>query len=326
MASSVVVIGSSNMDLITYTTDVPLIGQTIRGNDFKMGFGGKGANQCIACGRLGVKASMITKVGQDTFGQDTIKNYQKNGVDTTYVYTTAEHPSGMAQITVDGAGRNMIIIVSGANDALSESDVSAARGLLGHARVVCCQLEIPLSTTIAALRIAKQEAENVNNKKLISILNPAPAPKASEVPHLPKEFYTLCDIMIPNETELAELTSMSVNTEKEIESAARVLISRGVGKVIVTLGSRGCMLVERDGEATIVPVSPPVSGSAVVDTTGAGDCFIGALACLLSRDVPLRLALQGANTVAALSVQKRGTQTSYPDKETVLSKGFALPL
>eukprot|EP00727_Mastigamoeba_balamuthi_P007437 m51a1_g3313 putative ribokinase (531) ;mRNA; r:339154-341221 len=303
---SIAVVGSSNMDLIAYTNEMPLVGQTVLGRDFKMGFGGKGANQCIACGRLGAHVVMVTKVGQDDFGRTTIENYKRNGVDTQHVSVApAGVPSGVAQITVDGRGRNVITVVSGANDRLEPADVERARPAIAGCKALLCQLEVPVATTLAALRLGRSVGAT-------TIMNPAPAPTAP----LPAEVYELSDVMAPNETELACLSGMPVGSTAEAEAAARSLLARGCRSVVVTLGENGCLWVPREGKAVHV-AAPKV---AAVDTVGAGDCFLGALAFCLARGDAMQDALRPTKAPAAapreeddeadeFSARKRHTRT-----------------
>jgi len=297
MDGKIVVVGSSNMDLITYTSILPKVGETVKGNDFKMGFGGKGANQAVQAAKLGGKVSMITKVGQDTFGRDTIKNYNDLGINTNGVLVTNSAPTGVAPITVNTlTGNNSIIIVPGANDQLLPEDIYKLELDIKSARVLLCQLEIPLQTTIAALKIAKQAG-------VITIFNPAPATDI-----LPSEIYAYCDYVCPNETELEILTKQSVETLDNIKVAANILLKRGAKKVLVTLGSRGSMLIE-ENNILHLPATPVEK---VVDTTGAGDSFLGALGYALANNYQIEKAIKLATNIAGWSVQYTGTQTSFP--------------
>ncbi|MFH1723732.1 MAG: ribokinase [Elusimicrobiota bacterium] len=295
------VVGACNLDLISYVPRLPRVGETLHGTRFHMGFGGKGANQAVMAAKLGGDVAMVAKLGDDVFGKDTLKNFESLGVDTRHVHLTDRAFSGVAPIAVDPEGRNSIIIVTGANDLLTEGEIEAGRRSIAAARILVCQLEIPLEVSLAALRIARQEGVR-------TIFNPAPAR-----PDLPEELYRLSDVFCPNESETELLTGMPVGTPKEAEAAARVLVERGAGTVILTLGERGSLLVAGGG-AEHVPVEPVKA----VDTTGAGDAFVGSLAFFLASGTALPEAVRRANRVAALSVRSSGTQTSFPEAKDLL--------
>lgn len=326
------------MDLITYTEEMPQIGETIRGKDFQMGFGGKGANQCVAAGRLGARVAMVSRVGDDSFGRETLANYAAAGVGTALVRVTAGAPTGVAQITVDAAGRNAIVIVPGANDAMAPAaDAEGAPAfvaLVRGARLLVCQLEVPLAATVSALRVARAHG-------VPTLLNPAPAALPTATPAqcaLVREMFALTDVLVPNETELATLAGVPVRSVADAErAAARVLRGAALAAagaaprfVLVTLGAGGALLAHRDPATGAVATRlAPLAGPPVtaVDTTGAGDCFIGALAFFLVRELAagtpadpadpaffdaLARAVPKASVVATNSVTKRGTQISYP--------------
>ncbi|HEX7588966.1 MAG TPA: PfkB family carbohydrate kinase, partial [Anaerolineae bacterium] len=227
------VVGSSNIDLISKVPRLPRLGETLVGHSFHLGYGGKGANQAVMAAKLGASVAMVTKLGGDVFGKGTLENYRAMGIDTTFVLFDEKQASGVAPIFVDDSAQNFIVIIPGANDALSPSDARAAARVIRSAAVLICQLEIPLETTLEAFRIAR--AGNVR-----TILNPAPA-----VP-LPDELLQITDICVPNETEIELLTGSPVQSMSEAEAAARQLLARGVGVVIVTLGERGALLVQPD--------------------------------------------------------------------------------
>jgi len=338
--TDVVVFGSSNMDMITYTEAMPKSGETIRGKDFKLGFGGKGANQCVACGRLGARVVMVSRVGDDNFGRDTLENYVKNGVDTSLVKVTKGYPTGVAQITVDAEGHNSIIIVPGANDMMSPmADADGSPDFIETvkgAKMLVCQLEVSLAATVSALRVA-------HNNKVLTILNPAPAVLPTDTLEqcdLVRELYSLSDIFVPNETELETLTGLSVKSISDAERAAeRVLRGMAIGAlgsapryVLVTLGENGSLLSRKNPTTGAIEhcFQPLETRVKAIDTTGAGDCFIGALAFFLSRqmtpemtcDSPeffnaLKRSIPKACSVASNSVTKLGTQTSYPHPDEI---------
>jgi ribokinase len=240
---------------------------------------------------------MVSRVGRDVFGEQTLAHYRAEGIDTGHVRADAERPTGVASIVVDDEARNCILVVAGANGALSSEDVRAAAEAVRTADVLLCQLEVPVETTAEALRLAR--AAGVR-----TVLNPAPA-----LP-LPDEVLALADLCVPNETEVEALTGRPAGTPPQAEEAARALLGRGPGTVIVTLGPRGALVVEGQRAQHV----PGVEVEAV-DTTGAGDAFIGALAVGLAEGRLLAEAVRRANVLAALSVTRAGTQTSFPRRD-----------
>ena len=260
-SAAVVVVGSANVDLVASSPRMPKPGETISGTRFEQLFGGKGSNQAVAAALLGSSVRMVAKVGTDSLGESYLDNFRQMGVDTAHVGRTPEAATGVAQITVDDAGENVIIIVPGANGLLSAADVAAAGGAFDGARVLLTQLEVPVPTTVAALRAGRAAG-------LLTVFNSAPAPTAP----LPPELFTLCDVVCPNETEAALMTGMPTETLAEAEAAARRIIEMGAKSVVMTLGSRGCMLVSPDEPKPLhVEVPPELRGAKVVDTTGAGE-------------------------------------------------------
>ncbi len=290
------VIGACNMDLISYAPRLPKLGETLPGTRFQMGFGGKGANQAVMAARLGAQVSLVAKLGQDLFGENTLANLRANGIDTRFVQVTDESFTGVAPIWVDeSTGNNAIIVALGANELLSPQDVAAAQEVIQAADVVVCQWECPLETTLAALGMAHQAGVR-------TIFNPAPARAG-----LPAEAYQLSDIFCPNESETETLTGRPVSTLEQAEAAARELLSRGAARVILTLGERGSLLVAPDKVH-----HAPAPAVKAVDTTGAGDAFVGSLAYFIARGFSLTAAMARANQIAAISVQFPGTQSSFP--------------
>lgn len=301
------VVGSSNIDLVSYAPRLPKLGETISGTRFQMGFGGKGANQAVMAAKLGGDVSMVTKVGPDIFGDDTRKNYANVGIDTTYVFTAQDSFTGVAPIWVDeSSGNNAIILALGANDLLDPTDVEKARPALEAARVLVCQWEVPLSATLAALRLAREAG-------VTTVFNPAPARNA-----LPDEAYALSDIFCPNESETELLTGLPVATLEQAAAAAQVFLERGAGNVILTLGERGSLLVSPHQIAHV-----PATQVKAVDTTGAGDAFVGSLAYFLAAGRDLVHAIERANRIAAISVQAPGTQSSFPNAADLPSELLA---
>ena len=294
--AKICVVGACNLDLISYVPRLPSMGETLHGSRFHMGFGGKGANQAIMAAKMGGAVTMVSKLGQDVFGENTLKNFKSWGVNTQHVHFTDQAFSGVAPIAVDPEGHNSIIIVTGANDLLTGAEVEAARSAIASSSILVCQLEIPLDISLAALRIAREEGVK-------TIFNPAPA-----LSEIPAEIYHLSDIFCPNETETELLTGMSVDSVEEAEIAAKVLIDRGAASVILTLGKRGSLLVAGTiaEHVTVEPVK-------ALDTTGAGDAFVGSLAFFLAAGKSLSDSIKRANRIAAISVQSSGTQTSFPE-------------
>jgi ribokinase len=289
----IVVVGSANVDLTTFTDAFPQPGETIFGRQFHLGFGGKGANQAVAAKLCGAEVSMIARVGDDLFGPATIQNFASYKIDTTFVLITPGVSSGVAPIFVDSAGQNRILVVKGANDRLLPSDVDAATDLLSRADFIVLQLEIPLETVYHTLRFAR--AHGVR-----TILNPAPAQ--------PLDFreLALADYVIPNETEAEALTGMPVRNLDEASNCARRLLDKGLQRVIVTLGANGALCAGPDTAHHVAAFAVQA-----FDTTGAGDAFIGSLAYFLASGCDETEAISRANLYAALSTLGVGTQNSF---------------
>jgi len=224
--NDVCVVGASNIDLISYIPRFPVEGETLHGTEFRMGFGGKGANQAVMAAKLGVNVAMVTKLGDDVFGKQTLENFKMFGINTSNVTFTKEAFSGVAPISVDQSGKNSIIIVTGANDLLSRKDIQNAGSTIRSSKVVVCQMEIPLDISIEALKIAKEAG-------VLTVFNPAPARD-----NLPEEIYSIIDIFSPNETEAEILTGVKINSIKDAETAGGLLVKRGIKTVIITLGEK----------------------------------------------------------------------------------------
>jgi ribokinase len=289
----IVVVGSANIDLITFTDQMPRPGETIFGRAFDLGFGGKGANQAVAARQCGARVSMIARVGDDLFGPATIRDYQARGIDASRVLVTPGVSSGVAPIFVDSSGQNRILVVKGANDRLLPADVDAAGAVLREADCIVMQLEIPLETVYYTLRFACAHG-------IRTILNPAPG-QPVDLGELSNASY-----VIPNETEAEALGGMPVRNLEEARACAEGLLRRGLRRVIVTLGENGSLLVGADGSRHVAPyrVQP-------IDTTGAGDAFIGSFACFLASGYEEAEAIARANLYAALSTLAVGTQKSF---------------
>ena len=298
----IAVIGSNMMDLVTYVTRMPKPGETLEAPSFEMGHGGKGANQAVAAAKLGADVLMLTKVGDDAFAEGTIRNLAALGVDTRYVTRVPGRSSGVAPIMVDPHGENSILIVKGANNDLRPADIEAAAADLKTCDLILLQLEIPVETVYAAIAFGKRHGVK-------TLLNPAPA-----LPDLDAERIKDATFLVPNETELAILSGRPVETVDEITQAARSLIARGIGTVIVTMGGRGALLVTPHEVRAIAParVEP-------VDTTGAGDAFIGCFARYFVAGDAVEIALNKAARYAADSITRRGTQKAYATEAEFLN-------
>jgi ribokinase len=293
MAPRIAVVGSANTDLITFSDAFPRPGETIFGQNFDLGFGGKGANQAIAARLCGAEVVMVARVGNDLFGEATINNFKSFGIDTTHVKIVPGVPTGVAPIFVDPSGQNRIIVVKGANDRLRPADVDAAAPQLRGVDTIILQFEIPLETIYHTVRFAR--ANNIR-----CIVNPAPA--------LPADLAQLADAdyFIPNETEAELIGGHPVRSLEDAVTCAKALLRKGFRKVVLTLGARGSLLADASGAVHV----PPYAVTAV-DSTGAGDAFIGSLAVFLAEGVPEKQAVARANLYAALSTTRVGTQKSF---------------
>jgi len=297
---AVVVFGSINMDLVVRTPRLPTPGETLTGHTFFTAPGGKGANQAVACARLGVPTRMVGRVGDDLFGEQLRASLRSFGVQDDGVLTTPG-PSGVALIAVDDTAENTIVIVPGANGAVSIADIPRLERALDGARALLLQLEVPIETVVAAARAAHTRGVTV-------ILDPAPA-----LP-LPDELYALADIITPNEHEAATLTGIAVRDDQGAIAAARALIARGARRVAIKLGARGALTADTEGEQFWSPftVTP-------VDTVAAGDAFNGGLAVALSEGRSFDEAIRWGLAAGALSVTRHGAQPSMPERNEVLT-------
>jgi ribokinase len=271
------------------------------GKNFATFPGGKGANQAVAAARLGARVSMIGRVGRDAFGEELLASAQADGIDVTHVGRDETAATGVAMITVDAQGQNSIAVASGANFRLTAGHVRSAWAELGDVDLLVMPLETPLETIVEAVALA-------NNSGAQVILNPAPARD------LPSELLAGVDVLVPNEPETAQLTGLPVDTEEESRAAARKLRQLGAGNVVLTLGSRGALVLDGAGDQF---TRVPARQVKIVDTTAAGDAFVGGLAVALGEGKSLVDAAQFANAAGALAITRQGAQPSLPAREEV---------
>lgn len=291
---NILVIGSSNTDMVICSDRLPRPGETILGGEFFMNSGGKGANQAIAAKRLGGNVTFITKLGDDMFGDRLQSIFKDEDINTTGVLIDKKAPSGIALINVDKKGENSISVAQGANGELSVSDIESLSHLINNSDLILIQLEIPIDTVTHIVKYAKQQGKRV-------ILNPAPAATLSD------DMLDGIFAITPNETEAELLTGIAVNNEKSAEDAANILHGKGVENVVITMGSKGAYL----SNSIYHELIPAIKVEAV-DTTAAGDVFNGALAASLSEDYPIYDAVKFASRAAAIAVTRMGAQSSAP--------------
>ena len=291
-----VVIGSSNMDLVVSTEHFPLPGQTVMGKKFMTNFGGKGANQAVAASLLGGDVTFICKVGNDNYGREMIEKFQKDGIDTQYVTATDQAATGIAVITVDANGENTIVVASGANGLLASEDIRNAEPAISQADVLLMQLETPIEPLCTAAQMAHEKGKYV-------ILNPAPAPKAP----LPSDLLRHIDLIIPNETEATSITGVEISDLQSAERAMKALKEVGAKDAMITLGEKGVLAYE-DGKVKLFPACKVQA----IDTTAAGDTFCGALSVAICQCREMKEAIAFANKAAAYTVQHEGAQCAMP--------------
>ena len=296
MAAKIVVVGSFNTDLVSYMKRMPRPGETVHGDTFVTGAGGKGSNQAVAAARLGADVTFIGRLGKDVFANLAYEIWDAEGVNHQFVVQDEQHATGVAPIFVDSAGENMIVVVLGANSRVQSSDIDAARERIAAADVLVVQLEINYDMVTYALQVAKEVG-------ITTILNPAPAASLS------KETIELADYLTPNETELEILGGGAIT---DVIDAAQSLMTRDDQTVIVTMGAQGAQIVSKDRNALL-----PTFKVNVVDTTGAGDAFNAALALALAEGKALENAVRFANATAALCVTKAGAAGSAPYRADV---------
>ncbi len=299
MSKKIVVVGSSNTDMIIKVPHVPVPGETIIGGTFSIAAGGKGANQAVAAARAGGDVTFVARVGDDMFGEQAKEGFVKDNINVDHVLSDKGAPSGVARIFVGEDGENSIAVASGANANLSPSDIEAASKSISSADILIMQLETPLDTVRKAASIASENGVKV-------ILNPAPAQPLSD------DILKHVSILTPNESEAEILTGIKVQTEDDAATAADALMAKGIETVIVTMGAKGAFVVTADSKELVAGFSVKA-----VDATAAGDTFNGALAVALAEGKALKTAVSFANAAAALSVTKLGAQPSAPTREEI---------
>ena len=292
----IVVVGSSNTDLVVDSKKIPSPGETVLGGDFNMISGGKGANQAVAASRAGSDVTFICKVGNDYFGKRAIEEYKKENINLNHIFIDKVRPSGVAVIIVDEiSGENSIVVAPGSNNHLSIKDIMLVEEKIILADIILIQLEIPISTVEYVLRLAKK-----NNVK--TILNPAPAQMLSD------ELLSMVDIITPNESETENLIGIYPDNEEKIEAAGKELLKKVRNAILITLGEKGVYLNSKNKSSQLIPAK----NVKAIDTTAAGDVFNGYLASSLSDNKKLEEAINIAIKAAAISVTKRGAQPSIP--------------
>lgn len=292
--AGVIVVGSANIDLTVSSSHLPRAGETVIGSNLQTTFGGKGANQAVAASRAGARVSFVGKLGRDHPGERYAEQLRREGIEVSGLRFDPTVPSGVALITVDPHGQNQIAVAPGANAAFARSDLGVLSDLLGSAKVLVAQLEVPLRTVEAALRQAKAA-------RLTTVLNPAPAQP------LPRRIAAVTDILVPNEVEASALTGQAVSTVREARDAAQSLRRLGYQTVVITLGANGLVWTEKNRINHMRAFKTKAK-----DSTGAGDTFVGYLGCALAEGKELRDALELANAASALSVTKAGAQPAIP--------------
>ncbi|MBO5226374.1 MAG: ribokinase [Parabacteroides sp.] len=295
----ILVVGSTNTDMVIKAAHLPRPGETILGGTFFMNPGGKGANQAVAIARLGAPVTFICKTGTDIFGHQSQQLFEAEGINTSYVFSDPQNPSGVALISVDDKAENCIVVASGANANLTPEDLKKAEEAIDQCDIVLLQLEIPMETVEYVAKIASEKGKKV-------ILNPAPAQPLSA------ELLSHLYLITPNETEAEMISGVKITDEASANEAAQVLSEKGVQNVIITLGSKGA-LVYSNGESEVVPAYKVNA----IDTTAAGDVFNGALTVALSEGRDLKEASRFGCKASAISVTRSGAQSSAPYRNEV---------
>jgi len=301
----IVVVGSSNTDMVAKSERIPCAGETVLGGEFVMAPGGKGANQAVCAAKLGAQVTLVARVGDDVFGETSLANFRSAGIDTTFVKKDPSAPSGVALIVVDARGENAIVVAPGANLCLTPDDVDCARGAIADADAVVVQLEIPAETVVHTIELASRLGVRL-------VLNPAPIRPMS------KEILRKVDVLVPNQHEAAELIGRAGEGGTiDAQTAADQLLGLGCGSVVITLGGDGAYVRGGAISEFVAPIKV-----FPVDTTAAGDAFTASLACALAEGNDLASAARFAARVAAISVTRMGAQPSMPTRDEVDSYIF----
>lgn len=300
----IIIVGSSNMDMVVKTGHIPVPGETVLSGSFFMNPGGKGANQAVTVARLGAEAIFISKLGNDVFGKQFSHLFSEEGIDTSFLISDDTLPSGVALITVDKYGENSIVVASGANASLSVNDVLDALNTISDAGIVLMQLEIPME-------VVSYVSAYATERKMKLILNPAPATT------LPESLLQQIDILTPNKTEASMIAGIPVDNIEDAKKAAIIICNKGVKNVIVTMGSLGAIICE-EGKCSMVEARSVET----IDTTAAGDVFNGALAVALSEEKDLSSAVRFACNAAAISVTRLGAQSSIPYRNEIIAQAL----
>lgn len=297
--SKIVIVGSSNTDMIIQLDKIPVPGETVIGGNFSMAAGGKGANQAVAAARAGGDVTFIASVGKDSFGAQAIEGFSRDKINVEYIKTIDDVASGVALIFVDKNGENSIAVASGANSHLTPEHIIALKSVISQAQILLVQLETPMKTVERVVQIAYDAGVRV-------ILNPAPAQ------HLNDGLLKMVSVITPNAIETELLTNIKVTNETTAREASEVLLDKGIEYVVITLGARGVFMACRENQKMI-----PGFEVNVVDSTGAGDVFNGALVAGLNINMPFDEAIRFANAAGALSVTKLGAQPSAPTRDEI---------
>jgi ribokinase len=303
-SKKIVVVGSCNTDMVVKSNRLPVPGETVLGGAFMMNPGGKGANQAVAIARLGGNVTFISKTGNDLFGRQSLEMYGDEHINTDYIFSDQNLPSGVALIMVDRNGENCIVVASGANGSLSTQDIDKAKHIIESADILLMQLEVPMDTVEYAAKLAYEKGIKV-------VLNPAPAAFLSN--DLLHCLYTI----IPNKTEAEMLSGIKVSDMDTAKQAADIIAAKGVDKVVITLGSQGA-LIKDENKYTYVPADEVEA----VDTTAAGDTFCGAFCVGISEGLSIEDAVKMATKAAGITVTREGAQASIPYREEILAEIF----
>ncbi len=296
----IVVVGSSNTDMVVKSENIPAPGETVTGGEFLLAAGGKGANQAVAAARLGGEVLLISRIGKDMFGDKALEGYKKEGINTDWIIRDPDRATGVALILVDSRGENLISVASGANHFLSPADVERAESVIAKADMIVVQLETPFETLQYTAELATKHGVRL-------LLDPAPAPASPFPSELLRKIYCIK----PNEHEARQLTGVAVSDSASAQIAADKLLESGTQTAIITLGTQGALVVERSGQGTLVSARQVQA----VDSTAAGDAFSGALAVALGRGQALFDAARFASAAAAISVTRMGAQPSLATLE-----------